>query len=68
MRNVPITIAHGDGIGPEIMHATLRVLEAAGARLAPETIEIGEAVYHRGQTAGVELWARKSIRTSPMIT
>ncbi|WP_373068207.1 NADP-dependent isocitrate dehydrogenase [Gemmatimonas sp.] len=62
MSNVPITIAHGDGIGPEIMRATLRVLEAAGARLAPETIEIGEAVYYRGQTAGIELSAWESLR------
>ena len=27
----PITVAHGDGIGPEIMAATLQILEAAGA-------------------------------------
>ena len=31
---VPITIAKGDGIGPEIMDSTLRILNAAGARLA----------------------------------
>jgi isocitrate dehydrogenase len=37
----PITVAHGDGIGPEIMEATLKVLERAGARIAPEVIEIG---------------------------
>lgn len=59
MERVPITVAHGDGIGPEIMQATLRVLDAAGARLAPEVIEIGEAVYRRGQSAGIapESWA-----------
>ena len=28
---VPITVAHGDGIGPEIMAATLHILKAAGA-------------------------------------
>src|SRR3990172_1042472 len=28
----PITVAHGDGIGPEIMNATLLVLGEAGAR------------------------------------
>ena len=39
---VPITVARGDGIGPEIMDAVLRILSAAGARLAPEEIEIGE--------------------------
>jgi isocitrate dehydrogenase len=49
-----ITVAHGDGIGPEIMAATLNILEAAGAQLAYDTIEIGEKVYLRGQTAGID--------------
>ncbi len=49
-----ITVAHGDGIGPEIMAATLSTLEKAGAQLAYDTIEIGEKVYHRGQTAGID--------------
>ena len=55
----PITVAYGDGIGPEIMTATLKVLEAAGARLAPEVIEIGEKVYLGGHSAGItpEAWA-----------
>jgi isocitrate dehydrogenase len=59
---VPITVAYGDGIGPEIMAATLRVLDAAGARLAIEEIEIGESVYHRGLTAGIEPAAWDSLR------
>jgi isocitrate dehydrogenase len=50
----PITVAYGDGIGPEIMNATLRILEAAGAALEIETIEIGEKVYLRGNTAGID--------------
>lgn len=58
----PVTIARGDGIGPEIMDATLRVLEAAGARLAIEEIEIGESVYRRGHTAGIEPDAWDSLR------
>ena len=55
---VPIAIAYGDGIGPEIMTASLKVLEAAGARLAPEEIEIGESVYNKGLTSGIapEAW------------
>ena len=44
----PITVAYGDGIGPEIMSAALRVLTEAGARVEFETIEIGKAVYERG--------------------
>ncbi|HZT30860.1 MAG TPA: NADP-dependent isocitrate dehydrogenase [Bryobacteraceae bacterium] len=58
----PITVAYGDGIGPEIMRATLRVLEAAGAGLAIETIEIGEKVYLAGNTSGIEPAAWESLR------
>lgn len=58
----PITVAHGDGIGPEIMKATLSILEAAGAKLDIETIEIGEAVYKRGVPAGIEPGAFDSLR------
>jgi isocitrate dehydrogenase len=56
--NVPITVAHGDGIGPEIMDATLRIIQAAGARIDIETIEIGEKVYLAGNSAGIapESW------------
>src|ERR1700749_271022 len=50
----PITVAYGDGIGPEIMNATLQILEAAGAALEIETIEIGEKVYLRGNSAGID--------------
>ncbi len=59
---VPITVAHGDGIGPEIMAATLHILTGAGARIAPETIEIGEKVYLRGISAGIEPSAWESLR------
>jgi len=52
--NTPITVAKGDGIGPEIMDATLHILKEAGARLDIEEIEIGEKVYLRGNTAGIE--------------
>jgi isocitrate dehydrogenase len=59
---IPITVAHGDGIGPEIMAATLKILDAAGAPLEMETIEIGEKVYLRGNTAGIEPGAWESLR------
>lgn len=51
---VPITVAHGDGIGPEIMEASLKVLQAAGAQVDIETIDIGERVYLRGVSSGIE--------------
>lgn len=50
----PITIAEGDGIGPEIMKATLAILSAGGAQLEIHKVEIGEKVYLRGEPAGIE--------------
>jgi isocitrate dehydrogenase len=58
----PITVAYGDGIGPEIMVATLRILQAAGAHIAPEMVEIGERVYLGGNSAGIEDSAWESLR------
>ncbi|RMH57356.1 MAG: NADP-dependent isocitrate dehydrogenase [Bacteroidetes bacterium] len=54
----PVTIAYGDGIGPEIMEATLKILEAAGAPLRYDVIQVGKAVYEQGYTAGIapEAW------------
>jgi isocitrate dehydrogenase len=53
-----ITVAKGDGIGPEIMDATLEILMAAGAKIEVEEIEVGEKVYLAGKTAGIakESW------------
>ena len=48
-----ITIAKGDGIGPEIMDATLDILKAAGAQLEIDEIEVGEKVYLAGNPAGI---------------
>jgi isocitrate dehydrogenase len=59
---VPITVAHGDGIGPEIMAATLHILKEAGANLEIETIDIGEKVYLAGNSAGIEPSAWESLR------
>ncbi len=61
-KNTPITVAYGDGIGPEIMTATLAILKAAGARLDIEEIEIGEAVYKRGVMSGIEDSSWDSLR------
>jgi isocitrate dehydrogenase len=61
-KSVPITVAHGDGIGPEIMAATLRILKEAGAGLDIETIDIGERVYLAGNSAGIEPSAWDSLR------
>jgi isocitrate dehydrogenase len=54
-----ITVARGDGIGPEIMDATLRVLDAAEAPLVYDFVDIGEATYLSGYSSGMapEAWS-----------
>ena len=62
MKPTPITVAYGDGIGPEIMEATLEILRAAKAQLEIETIEVGKAVYEKGFTSGISPDAWKSLK------
>lgn len=63
----PVTIAYGDGIGPEIMTATLRILQAAEAPIDPEPIEIGERVYLSGIATGLDPQAWESIRRTRVL-
>ncbi|MFS4467727.1 NADP-dependent isocitrate dehydrogenase [Maribacter sp. 2210JD10-5] len=71
---VKVAVAKGDGIGPEIMEATLKILNAAGARIEPEFIELGEQVYLSGNSAGIskESWEvinrNKIILKAPITT
>ena len=53
-----ITVAKGDGIGPEIMDATIKILNAAGADLEYDYIDVGEKVYKKGHKSGIshESW------------
>ncbi len=55
---VKVAVAIGDGIGPEITQATLKILKAAGAPIKPEFIDVGESVYLSGNTSGIadESW------------
>lgn len=57
-----ITVAKGDGIGPEIMDATLEIILAAGAAITIETIEVGEKVYLAGNTSGIAPESWETIR------
>src|SRR5437763_12430518 len=61
-QKIPITVAHGDGIGPEIMQASLDIIGESGAALEIEVIEIGEKVYLRGNTTGIDPSSWESLR------
>ncbi len=62
-----VTVAYGDGIGPEIMEATLRILEAAEVPLTYEKINIGESVYRSGVLSGIPREAWDSIRDTRVL-
>lgn len=61
-----ITYTKGDGIGPEIMEATLRILKAAGADLVYDEIQVGEQVYLSGNTSGISNEAWETIRRNKL--
>ena len=60
-----VTLARGDGIGPEITQAVLDILKAAGARLRFEEVEIGEAQFLAGHKSGIAPEAWDTIRRNP---
>jgi isocitrate dehydrogenase len=43
-----IAVAKGDGIGPEIMEAVLRIFEANQVPLQYEVVEMGKWVFDKG--------------------
>lgn len=55
MTKTEIAVAYGDGVGPEIMKATLDILAAAGASLAIHEVAVGEKVYSSGHKSGIDL-------------
>jgi len=64
--NKTITVAKGDGIGPEITDAVLRILDAAQCGLAYDFIEVGEKVYLGGNSSGIPADAWAILRRNPV--
>lgn len=62
-----ITVAYGDGIGPEIMEATLSILSEARAKLNIETIEVGEKQYKLGNTSGIPSGAWQTLKRTKIL-
>ena len=49
-----ITVAYGDGIGPEIMNVVLNILHKGGAEFKKDVVELGEKVYNKGHLSGIK--------------
>lgn len=58
-----VAMAEGDGIGPEVMEATLAVFAAAGVPVQFEKVEMGLSVWEKGVPAGITDAARETIES-----
>ncbi|KAJ3117304.1 hypothetical protein HDU96_007210 [Phlyctochytrium bullatum] len=56
-----IAVAKGDGIGPEIMDATLKIFEAAKIPLSYNFVEMGKEVYLKGNNNGMTPEAKSTV-------
>ena len=62
-----ISVAKGDGIGPEIMDAVLQIFEAAQVPLEYEFIEMGKDIYLEGHSSGMTEKAKESVETNGIL-
>lgn len=67
MSNVKISVAKGDGIGPEIIDAVLAVFSAAKVPLEYDFVAMGKGVYDQGYTTGMTDEAKKSIESTGIL-
>lgn len=56
-----IAVAKGDGIGPEIMDAVLKIFDANGVGLQYDFVEMGKWVFDKGYSNGMTPEAQKTI-------
>jgi isocitrate dehydrogenase len=56
-----IAVAKGDGIGPEIMDAVLRIFEASDVQLEYEFVEMGKSYFDAGHSTGMTAAAKETI-------
>ena len=67
MQEIKISVAKGDGIGPEIMDAVIRIFEAAKVPLAYDFIDMGKSVYDKGFTTGMTDEAKASVESTGIL-
>jgi isocitrate dehydrogenase len=67
MTNYKISVAKGDGIGPEIMDAVLSVFRAANVTLEYEFIDMGKSYFEQGFGSGMTPQARESIEANGIL-
>ncbi|GAB4399990.1 MAG: NADP-dependent isocitrate dehydrogenase [Anaerolineales bacterium] len=67
MQKQRVTVVYGDGIGPEITKAVIRILEAANAPLEYDVVQLGAPAYSAGITSGIPAESWETIRRNRVI-
>lgn len=62
-----ITVARGDGIGPEMMGAVLQIFEQIRVPLEYAMVDMGEAVALAGELTGITAEARRSVESTGIL-
>jgi isocitrate dehydrogenase len=62
-----VTLIPGDGIGPEVVTAAQKVIEAAGAKIEWEQRQAGAGVFTQGIASGVPADTIESIRKTRVV-
>lgn len=65
--NIKISLAKGDGIGPEIMDAVITIFNAAGVKLDYDVVEMGKDIFLSGHSTGMTPAAQQSIEGSGIL-
>ncbi len=67
MNNIKISVAKGDGIGPEIMDAVLAIFTAAKVPLEYDFIDMGKSIYDKGYSTGMTDEAHASVESTGIL-
>jgi isocitrate dehydrogenase len=62
-----VTVIPGDGVGPEVVRAAMRIIAAEGVSIEWEEAEAGAEVFRRGDTSGVPPETRQSIERTGVV-
>ena len=62
-----ITVAQGDGIGPEVMGAVLEIFDKAKVPLEYEQVPMGMDVVLAGDRTGISDSARRSVESTGIL-
>ncbi|MFN7709846.1 MAG: NADP-dependent isocitrate dehydrogenase [Holosporales bacterium] len=62
-----VSIIYGDGIGPEVVSATRKIIDASGVKIHWEECEAGAEVFKKGLPSGVPAETIESIKRNRVV-